>query len=396
MRNEIPYVLLSAVYGVINTYLPIVLAVRQFSKGEIGILLAIIEITGLTIPFFITAKLDKNGRYGLTMILLGFSMGIAIGALLWFRSFWVTALCLGVFAIGSKGLVPILDSFTAKILRNDPKKYGAIRAFGSAGFVCMAIFLQFFPPVQGHNISRFIALATALSCLFAVSVLRLPSIFNTSVLKAAHPHPATTAADEKALLFSKPFITLLLLVFFAWLGLVPSQRFFSLYVEEYIHSHATAGLWALAALAEIPLMIFSGRLILRFGTEKLLALCLISMSIRNISYIVLPGISGAVFGQLLHSLCFGLFFPLSVITCTAHSKGKTATAMMLLTAANGLANIIGSVIGGYIIEYFGYPTLFVSFSLCPLAGLCIYTYQNKHCHTLSDTPEGEKQHERLV
>ena len=114
MQNEIPYILLSAVYGVINTYLPIVLAVRQFSKGEIGMLLAIIEITGLTIPFFITARLDKNGRYGLTMILLGFSMGIAIGALLWFRSFWITALCLSIFAIGSKGLVPILDSFTAR------------------------------------------------------------------------------------------------------------------------------------------------------------------------------------------------------------------------------------------------------------------------------------------
>lgn len=392
MQNEIPYILLSAVYGVINTYLPIVLAVRQFSKGEIGMLLAIIEITGLSIPFFITAKLDKNGRYGLTMILLGLSMGMAIGALLWFRSFWVTAVCLAVFAIGSKGLVPILDSFTAKILRNDPKKYGAIRAFGSAGFVCMTIFLQFFPPVQGNDISRFIGMATALSCLFAVSVLRLPSVFNTSLLKAAVPHPSATAADEKALLFSKPFVALLLLVFSAWLGMVPSQRFFSLYVEEYLHIHATAALWALAASAEIPLMIFSGSLIRRFGTEKLLALCLISMSIRNISYIVLPGISGAVFGQLLHSLCFGLFFPLSVITCTAHSKGKTATAMMLLTAANSLANTIGSVIGGYIIDYFGYPALFLSFSLCPLVGLCIYTYQNKRCRMYQLIHEEEQEH----
>jgi len=392
MQNEIPYILLSAVYGVINTYLPIVLAVRQFSKGEIGMLLAVIEITGLTIPFFITARLDKNGRYGLTMILLGFSMGIAIGALLWFRSFWITALCLGIFAIGSKGLVPILDSFTARILGNNSKKYGAIRAFGSAGFVCTAIFLQFFPPVQGNDISRFIGMATALSCLFAVSVLRLPSVFNTSLLKAAVPHPSATAADEKALLFSKPFVTLLLLVFFAWLGLVPSQRFFSLYVEEYIHIHATAGLWALAALAEIPLMVFSGRLIRRFGTEKLLVLCLISMSVRNISYIILPGISGAVFGQLLHSLCFGLFFPLSIITCTAHSNGKTATAMMLLTAANSLANIIGSVIGGYIIDYFGYPALFLSFSLCPLVGLCIYTYQNKRCRMYQLIHEEEQEH----
>ncbi|MGP1455372.1 MAG: MFS transporter [Treponema sp.] len=384
MRNEIPYILLSAVYGVINTYLPIVLAIRQFSKGEIGILLAIIEVTGLTIPFFITAKLDKNGRYGFTMILLGFSMGLAIGALLWFRSFWVTALCLGIFAIGSKGLVPILDSFTARILRNNPKKYGVIRAFGSAGFVCMTIFLQFFPPIQGNDVSRFIVMATMLSCAFAVSVLRLPSIFNTTVLKATSPHPTETAADEKALLLSKPFVTLLLVIFLAWLGMVPSQRFFSLYVEEYIHSHATAALWALAASAEIPLMIFSGRLIWRFGTEKLLFVCLISISIRHISYIILPGISGAVFGQLLHSICFGLFFPLSIITCTGHSNGKTATAMMLLTAANGLANIVGSVIGGYIIEYFGYPALFLSFSLWPLVGIGIYTYQNKRYHILAD------------
>jgi len=116
-------------------------------------------------------------------------------------------------------------------------------------------------------------------------------------------------------------------------------------------------------------MLFSGTLIKRFGKERLLALCLLSIAVRNLCYIAVPGITGAVAGQLLHSLSFGLFHPLSVLLCASHSNGKTATAMTFYTAVNGIAYVIGSMAGGYIIDYVGYPALFISFGLFPVAGI---------------------------
>ena len=174
--------------------------------------------------------------------------------------------------------------------------------------------------------------------------------------------------------FSRLFWECLLLIFLVFLGLVPRQRFFSLYVEEYIKVEASAGLWALSAIAEIPLLIISGKLIRRFGKERLLAVCLLSVIVRNCCYIFISGIAGAIVGQLLHSLSFGLFHPLSVLLCALHSRGNTVTAMAFFTAANGAAYIIGSMIGGYIIEYMGYPALFLLFSVFPAAGIAFYLF----------------------
>ena len=115
-----------------------------------------------------------------------------------------------------------------------------------------------------------------------------------------------------------------------------------------------------------------GKLIRRFGKERLLAVCLLSIVLRNISYIIFPGLSGAVIGQLLHSLSFGLFHPLSVLLCVSHSSGRTATAMTFFTAVNGIANVIGSIIGGYVIKYAGYPALFLFFDVFPLIGIGFY------------------------
>ena len=162
------------------------------------------------------------------------------------------------------------------------------------------------------------------------------------------------------------------MIFFAFLGLVPCQRFFSLYVEEYIKVEASAGLWALSAMAEIPMLIISGKLIQRFGKGQLFVVCLLSIIVRNCCYIFIPGIAGAVAGQLLHSISFGLFHPLSVLLCVLQSRGNTVTAMTLFTAASGIAYVIGSMIGGYIIEYAGYPALFLLFSIFPAIGACFY------------------------
>lgn len=148
-----------------------------------------------------------------------------------------------------------------------------------------------------------------------------------------------------------------------------SAFFFSLYVEEYIKVEASAGLWALSAMTEIPLLIISGKLIQHFGRKRLMAVCLLSIIVRNCCYIFIPGIAGAVVGQLLHSISFGLFHPLSVRLCVLHSYGNTVTAMTLFTAANGIAYVIGSMFGGYIIEYLGYPALFLLFSVFPSIGI---------------------------
>ena len=370
-RRGLPYFLLFSIYAIVNTYMPIMLKELRFSASEIGILLGIIEVAGACVPFLITPQLDRTGRYGTVMYIFGLDIALLLLPLLRFHSFFVTAVCLAVFAVGFKGLVPVLDGFTAKALRADGAQYGKIRALGSAGFVCMSVFLQFSPFISGKKPFSVITGVSIGAILFVASLCRLPDL---QAFVHSAPAPAASGTERAPVSFPKPFWECLLLIFFAFLGLVPCQRFFSLYVEEYIGIEASAGLWALSAMAEIPIMIISGKLIQYFGKERLLAVCLCSIVIRNCCYVVLHGISGAIAGQLLHSISFGLFYPLSVLLCVSHSLGRTATAMTFFTAVNGFANVIGSITGGYIIEYAGYPALFLCFSVFPLIGIGLYFY----------------------
>jgi MFS_1, major facilitator family len=373
VQRGFPYFLLFTIYAVITAYLPITLKAIGFSTAQVGILLGIIEIVGVCAPFLVMQWLDKTGRYGFMMCIFGVDMALLLLPLLRFHSFFVTGVCLGIFAVGFKGMVPVLDGFTTKALGQYHNQYGKIRALGSAGFVGMNLFLQLHPLISGKNPLSIIMSVSAGALLFVITLRWVPDLYDFGLVQTDEKSNAGVY-DRLDLLtvFPQVFWEYLSLIFLAFLGLVPCQRFFSLYVEEYIKVEASAGLWALSAMAEIPMLIISGKLIQRFGKGLLLVLCLLSIIVRNCCYIFIPGIAGAVVGQLLHSISFGLFHPLSVLLCVFHSHGNTVTAMTLFTAASGIAYVIGSMIGGYIIEYAGYPALFLLFSIFPAIGACFY------------------------
>ena len=373
VQRGFPYFLLFTIYAVITAYLPITLKAIGFSTAQVGILLGIIEIIGVCAPFFVMQWLDKTGRYGFMMCIFGVDMALLLLPLLRFHSFFVTGVCLGIFAIGFKGMVPVLDGFTTKALGQYYNQYGKIRALGSAGFVGMNLFLQLHPLISGKDPFSIIMSVSAGALLFVITLRWVPDLYDFGLVQTDEKSNAGVY-DRLDLLtaFPQVFWEYLSLIFLAFLGLVPCQRFFSLYVEEYIKVEASAGLWALSAMAEIPMLIISGKLIQRFGEGLLLVLCLLSIIVRNCCYIFIPGIAGAVAGQLLHSISFGLFHPLSVLLCVLQSRGNTVTAMTLFTAASGIAYVIGSMIGGYIIEYAGYPALFLLFSIFPAIGACFY------------------------
>ena len=378
LRRGLPYFLLFAIYAIVNSYLPLTLRALSFSASDIGILLGVMEVVGSLVPFLITPYLDKTGRYGIVMALLGIDVALLLLPMYRFHSFLITAVCLALFSVGYKGFVPVLDGFTAKALGSNNTQYGKIRAIGSVGFVCLNLFLQFTPFISGKHPLSVILTISCTALLLVVTLPLTPDLRQAVRIapreqdsEAANTSGAAEYVEEelKAVSFPRPFWECLLLMFLGFIGLVPSQRFFSLYVEEYLNIDASAGLWALSAMTEIPIMIISGTLMQRFRKKQLVIVCLVSMVIRNICYIIIPGISGAIIGQLLQSISFGLFYPLGVLLCAAHSRGRTATAMTFFTAANGIANVIGSMTGGYIIDYAGYPVLFLVFSIFPLIGI---------------------------
>ncbi len=87
MALGVNYFLLFAVYGIVNTYLPVLLKSIGYGTGEVGILLGIFETAGVILPLFLSTAVDKNGKYGAVMIGLGVIMSVALLPFLFSRLF---------------------------------------------------------------------------------------------------------------------------------------------------------------------------------------------------------------------------------------------------------------------------------------------------------------------
>ena len=134
-----------------------------------------------------------------------------------------------------------------------------------------------------------------------------------------------------------------------------------------------------ATYIEIPFMIFASRIIRRYGSKKVLSCCTFAISVRLLVYIIFPSFWGALAGQLLNSLTFGLLHPAAISFICEHVKGKKqVTALAMYTVgANGIGNIIGSAVGGLVIAKYGFPVLFIAAASLPPLGILLFHFMLK-------------------
>ena len=380
----IPLFLIFAVYGVVNAYLPILLFRLGYSATMIGILQGVFEAAGLIFPILFTSKVDRKGTYGSVMLFLGFLMLVVLPLLVLIHNFWVTALALAIFAVGFKGAVPVADALVSRMLGSDKTNYGKVRVLGSIGFVCMTLLLQFTRLINSEDpvsIAVWIGIPVV---LYIFSIVSIPVLRKKYSPVIRNENDTSQNTIGLAVLHDFPFSFWfgVLLIFLGFLGMTPSQRFFSLYVQEYLHLKSYAGLWALSAAAEVPFMFLSGWFIRKYGTEKILFVSFISIVLRNSVYAVFPTFGGAVAGQLFHSVCFGLFHPAAVVFITERvPKNRIAMGLTLYSSvAIGIASVFGNVMGGIIIDTLGYRMLFVLFSAFPLISIALFYFFRERLH----------------
>ncbi len=341
--------------------------------------MGIFEISGLVIPFAVSPFAARKGSYGIYLVFFGILMTLSPIPLMHVPVFAVTAVCLAVYAVGYKGVVPLSDSLANQLLGADRNRYGRVRVMGSIGFVVTALVMQARGNIALSSRTEMMLWLLVPALLFTLSMIFIPGLLER------RPEGGSSVLPEKngSFMWSVPgmfsgfpgvFWFGMALVFLGFLGLVPSQRFFSLYVQEYLHIDAVAVLWALSAFSEIPFMFFSDRFLKRYGSMRLILFCLGAVAVRNLVYVAVPNLAGAVLGQLFNSVTYGLFHPAAVLFVARQAPPKYMVVGMSLysVVAVGLAYVVGSAAGGFIADAAGYPALFVSFSFFPLTGFALY------------------------
>lgn len=375
MNLGIIYFFSFTVYGVATPYLSVLVRNLGYGPAAVGLLLGLFEIAGIAGPFFIGRYSDTLGRYRPGLLFSLILIPLALVPLFLWRNIVITAVALVVLAVGVRSIIPLLDAATTLLLKNK-EDYGKIRAVGSLSFVFMALVLQYTPLLQPTSA---LAIGIWLGITAILTILTLP-LLNEHGAPAQGPSQSASqffsngSPDHYSAAWSPLFIIGLVIIGLGRLSMAPVASFFSLYVSEELHWNAVGLMWALSAVSEIPFMFISGRLIKKYGAAPLLALSMVAVIVRLGLYALFPTKAGAIMGQLLHSLCYGLFHPAAVAFVSTHvpPQKRAVGLTMYISLGVGLPTFIGSAIGGYIVEALGYRVLFGSYIIFSVIGLLIY------------------------
>ncbi|MDR3312713.1 MAG: MFS transporter [Spirochaetaceae bacterium] len=376
MLSAIPSFFLYAVVGIGTIPIPLILRGMGYSVLQVGFLMSIFELSGHLCPLVASPALQRYGKYGRVLLAAGIIALVMPVPFVLLRGFGWTALALGIYALAPRGSLPCMDSITTSMIADKPNRYGVVRGIGSLGYVILLVTLQFTTDLGSAGPAGIIAWMCIPALLLILAVVLVPGVLAVST------GPRKTVRDTSGSTFSgltPAFWLGIGLIFCAYLSLSPVNRFLTLYVEEDLGLHVAAILYALSAAVEIPVMMFSSRLLKHFSAIRVICLCTAAITPRLLVYILFPTLHGQVAGQMLHCLNYGLIHPAAIFFVTRNvPKEKLLIGLSIYQLVGyGFANVLGAALGGVIIENFGYRALFLFFATLPPMALGAYCLVRK-------------------
>lgn len=383
-RYSFGYFALFSIYGVVSPYLQLLIKGLGYSPSLVGLFLSLFEVVGIGAPLLISSLKDSSAKgkyvlFAMALAILSSLPGLALG-----RGPLLTGLSIVLLSMGVKTMVPFMDAAAVTFAdsraaggkKGKRGSYGSLRVLGSLGFICSSFGFELLPGAD-KSPPWVIALAIAATTLFfmlSISVLPAPK---AAQARAKEGKGASGRASPRR--FDPVFALGLAIIALSRLAMAPVSSFLSLYVSDGLHMNGVGWLWALSATAEMPFMLLAASIISRTGPMAAIAISSSAVALRLGIYAAFPSLAGVAAGQLLHSLCYGLFQPAAVafVAERVPEERRAAGMAVFMGLGTGLPAVVGSALGGFVVEGFGYRALFLSFIAFALAALGLYAATRK-------------------
>lgn len=362
------YFFLFASTAVFYPYFPLFIRARGFSHSQLGLLLSLFQVAGIVGPLVVGRLADRLCRYRLLLLLCVCASILCLVPMNFLSGLPAFLPFLLLIGMGFNSLIPLSDALAARELPDATHRYGQVRIAGSAGFIVASVVLQAARLIDGASSTSILVNFIVLSVLYAGAALFLPRC-------GAAPSESDRAleAGRSGRGFGRAFWFGLSVIFLGALSMTAVNSFLSVFIREGLGWRNVSALWAIAAVAEMPLFFFSGRLIERWGLRGTLLASLAAMIVRLLIYALAPVVWAVVAAQLLHSLSFGLF-QATMVQFVARTVGRERIGQGMTIAATGgwgLASFVGSLAGGYVIEKLGFSALHLIYALPAGLGLTL-------------------------
>jgi len=362
-------------FGVVIPHLQLLFAALGFNPAGVGLILGAFQLAGVAGPIVLGHAADRWGRYKPVLVAVVVVSSSALWLASRFESIAGVMILAAVSGFFFRGAIPLTDALANATLNDPETDYGLSRVYGSISFIITNLILQATGIIDGTSAGRILVTILGAGLLYLVSI---------PLLQAAHgspekpPLPGTAPPREPEdgpLGLSRPVVLFLLTIFLGRIGMSGYYSFFSIFLNQEVGVSVVGGYWALGAIAEIPVMFLSGKLISRFGSLRLVRFALFVMALRLGLWSVLRNPVALASTQILHAITFGVFHVASIAFVTRHTRRKRlGIALATYSAvALGVPQVLGSAIGGFVIEGLGFSGFYAVFAALPLASGIILT-----------------------
>ena len=341
------YLCYFSVLGTLVPYWGLYLQGEGFSAAQIGLLMAVPQITKLGAPNLWGWLADRTGQR--LRVIQGGNLAAALVfiSVFFVDGFWAMLAVLAGFSFFWNAVLAQFEVVTLSLLGDRSHRYALVRLWGSVGFIVAVLLLGAaldYLPVTLVPWTLLVLLWILWLCTLAIPALpaRRPAKARTSLL---------------AMLRRRDVHVFLACAFLMQFSHGPYYTFYTIYLDELGISRGQAGmLWALGVLAEVLLFLVMPRLLTGFSLRSLLVISLLLASLRWLLIGTLAEqMAVLVFAQLLHAASFGSFHATAIAWVHQHFGGEHAGQGQALYASFGFGAgwAVGASLSGLMWERLG-------------------------------------------
>jgi PPP family 3-phenylpropionic acid transporter len=362
-------------FGVLGLFLPyfnLYCYHLDFSGFQIGVLSSLRTLTTALFPVLWGALADKFFIRRPIYIFCSF-ISTAIWALfLLTTDFWAMFAITAFYGIFYAPIIAFLESFSMDLLGTKKTRYGHLRVWGSISFILTVI-------AVGRAID---ALSTEIIVVLILAGSLAHAFLSLNIPAAKKSRKSDFSSGVRALL-NRRVIIFQVCAFLMLVSHGTYYGFFSIHLDNLGYSSTFIGIaWALASIAEIFVMINSGRIFKRFSFENVLIFSFLVAGLRWIVLFYATSASLILISQLFHAVTYGAFHVASIlyIDKLTPDDAKTMGQAVNNAVTYGFGIMVGFLFNGYFFDIIGAPKLFVISGVLAFFG-GILLYANKTAAT---------------
>lgn len=377
------------VYAVVGSFASVFLLARGYSNSEIGVILAVANVVAVVLQPMVADFADRSKKVSLvglielmTIIMLVFMAGLFV--------FQQKSLALSVIFLmllaWHTSLQPLINSLNFKLEESGLKiNFGVARSMGSLAYSILCAFMGTL--VEKYSVSIMPVSGVAVILMLMVSVFATKKMFDKAIAaKIARGEVATVATEATKTEDEVEEINLIdflkrnkvfLILNIGVLGIFFSNNVLNNYMIQIVtnvggDSEDMGRILSIMAFLEIPLMVCAGALRKKFSCELMLKIAAIGFTVKIALHYIATSVAMVYFAQIFQLISFGLFLPVMVMFINeVMSKGEAVKGQAFFTMMSTVASIVGSLIGGVILDLSGAKMLTLIATIITAAGTLI-------------------------